>query len=56
MAKLRKKAGITADMTAEDVEAALKHAKADTEAEAEAERLQKEKAAEEVRWLNAPVS
>ena len=48
LAQVRKKAGVTADMTAEEVEAALKHAKADTEAEAEAERLQKERAAEEV--------
>ena len=55
LAQLRKKAGITSDMTAEEVEAALKHAKADTEAEAEAERLQKERAAEEVGLLNFPV-
>ncbi|CAK0783709.1 hypothetical protein CVIRNUC_006908 [Coccomyxa viridis] len=49
LAQLRKKAGITSDMTAKEVEAALKHAKADSEAEAEAQRLQKEKAAEERR-------
>ena len=48
LARLRKKAGITSDMTAEEVEAALKRAKADTDAEAEAEKLQKERAAEEV--------
>ena len=51
LAQLRKKAGITSDMTAKEVEAALKHAKADSEAEAEAQRLQKEKAAEEVQLL-----